>query len=164
MQTGSLENLKNSSAYISNTGEWCWLTSYSQAQFVYIDDTQVRVSSSHYMKYAVGENVMSCTQSAECDKATKISVTEGNHYELQFVGILLALINTHDIKNCMAYIITAYWCSRPYDIWKEFLAWVNYFLLRMSIITWVPRVSKTYFLTDIFCWPLLTFGRTEWIN
>lgn len=76
MQAGSLENLENSSAYISSAGEWGVLTSYSHAQFVYTDDTQIRVSSSHYMKYAVGENVMSCVQSAECDKATEISVTE----------------------------------------------------------------------------------------
>lgn len=44
------------------------------------------------MKYAVGENVKSCMQAAECDKATKISVTEKNDNELYCVGILLTLI------------------------------------------------------------------------
>lgn len=35
------------------------------------------------MKYAAGENVMSCIQSAECDKATKIGVTERSEDELR---------------------------------------------------------------------------------
>lgn len=52
------------------------LTSYSHTQFVYTDDTQIKVFPSHYMKYAVGENVKSCKQAAECDKATKISDIE----------------------------------------------------------------------------------------
>lgn len=51
------------------------------------------------MKYAVGENVMSCIQSAECDKATKISVTESNDNELQCVGILLTLIVLMTLKT-----------------------------------------------------------------
>lgn len=50
------------------------------------------------MKYAVGENVMSCIQSAECDEATKIRVTDSNGNELQCVGILLTLITVVTLK------------------------------------------------------------------
>lgn len=116
MRAGSLENLETSSAYISSTGEWCWLTSYSHAQFVYTDDTQIRVSPSHYMKYAVGENVMSCIQSAECDTATKISVTERNDNELQLVQILLTLITL--MTPNAAPTVTAFGRSRSHNVTK----------------------------------------------
>ena len=40
------------------------------------------------MKYAAGENVMSCIQSAECDKATKLGVTERSEDELRREAML----------------------------------------------------------------------------
>lgn len=88
MQTGSLEKkkLENSSAYISSTGEWCWLTGYSRAQFVYTDDTQITVFPSHYMKYAVGENAMSCIY-AESNEAMKVTAEERNDNEHHGVDI-----------------------------------------------------------------------------
>lgn len=59
------------------------------------------------MKYAVGENVMSCIQAAESDKATKISVTERNDNELQCVGILLTSITLEGTDTG---------CSRSHNI------------------------------------------------
>lgn len=78
--------MENSSAYISSTGEWCWLTGYSHAQFVYTDDTQITVFPSHYMKYAAGENAMSCIY-AESNEAMKVTVEERNDNEHHGVNI-----------------------------------------------------------------------------
>lgn len=53
------------------------------------------------MKYAVGENVMSCIQSAECDNATKVNVTESNEDELKRVVIILTLVALVSLKTTL---------------------------------------------------------------
>lgn len=57
---------------------------------------------------------MRCIQSAECDKETKISVTQSNDNELQCVGILLTLITLVTLKavRCL--------CIKVFTIPKSF--------------------------------------------
>lgn len=103
------------------------ITSYSHAQFVYRDDTQIRVSPSHYMNYAAGENVTSCIQFAECDKATKLSVTETNNAEVSLRGDINDISRTNSCVPVCAYTVFA--CGHKImnwlSIWREYLrVWV----------------------------------------
>ena len=100
-------------------------------QFVYTDDTQVRHPSSYYMKYGVGENVLSCVQCYLCNKVTKINVTQSNDDEPQCIGTLLILIalTLKVVSQQMSVCIN----KKKYSSRKKCLAHVTkYFAFRMQ--------------------------------